>query len=237
MRLMWDLFFIDRCMKRAARGGFGRSAFEGLVKGFGTSHTRYSNHDSFKALNMTKNTMEQASGLKMNRSELDSTQECVSNDESNATFTSAPKEDYTGTEEVPLDEDSDTQEDSDPDAGEGYAFSTEEDVDSDFTTDEDVDSESGEETGSDTDKNDRDLEKLWKCADEILQGLSNFYEKKKRYSDKTKRREEDALRVARTEVRRLGLYRRLMTKVMVVQLTPYSAWFLDASGLCELTGI
>ena len=226
-------FFIDRYMKRAARGGFGRSAFRGLVKGFGTSHTIYSNHDSFKALKMTNYTMEQASELKMKRSELDSTQECVPNDESNAMFASSPEEDYTGTEEFHMDEDSHTQEDSDPDAREGFDLSTEEDVDSDVrdsldsTTDEDVDSGIGEEFGSNTDKNVRDLEELWKYADEtILQGLSNVDEK----------RTEDALGKATTEVRRLGLYRRLMTEVMIVQLTPYSGWFLDASGLCELTG-
>ena len=177
--------------------------------------------------------------LKMKRSELDSTQECVPNDDSNATFTSSPEEDYTGTEEFHMDEDSDTQEDSDPDAGEDFDFSTEEDGDSDVrdgfdsTTDEDVDSGIGEEFGSITYRKVWDLEELWNCAVEFIWLLS--LSKKKRNSDKTQCMEEYAFRVATTEVRRLGLYRRLMTKVMVVQLTPYSAWFLDASGLCELT--
>ena len=77
---------------------------------------------------------------------------------------------------------------------------------------------------------------MWTYANEIiLQDLSNVYEKKKRNAGKTKRREEVAFGVATTEVRRLGLYSRLMPEVIIVQLTPYSAWFLDASGLCELT--
>jgi hypothetical protein len=181
-----------------------------------------------------------SSGLKLKKSELDCMQECVPNDESNATLASSPEEDYTGTEELNMDED---QEDSDPDAGEGLDFSTEEDVDSDFgegfnfTTDEDVDSDIGEEFGSDTDEYVSDCD-LWQYADEnILPDLTNVYEREKSNSDETKRREEEvALRVARSKARRQALYPRLMTEVMVVHLTPYSAWFLGGGGLCEPTG-
>lgn len=158
--------------------------------------------------------MEQASGLMRKRSELDSSQECVPYDESNATLASSA-------------EDFDVDEDSDPDAREDFDLSTKEDDDSDI----------GEEFGSNADGNVWDLDGLWKYAEEkILQVLSNVYEKKKRNLDEAKRREEVALRVARTKVRRLGLHSRLMTEVMVVHLTPYSAWFLDVGGLCELTG-
>jgi len=81
------------------------------------------------------------------------------------------------------------------------------------------------------------LDGLWKYADEnILQRLSNVYEMEKSNSDETKGREEKKLTVARIKARRRGLYSRLMTEVMVVHLTPYSAWFLDVGGLCELTG-
>lgn len=159
--------------------------------------------------------MEQASGLKRKRSELDSTQECVPYDESNATLASSA-------------EDFDVDEDSDPDAREDFDLRTKEDDD---------DSDIGEEFGSNADGNVWDLDGLWKYAEEkILQVLSNVYEEKKRNLDEAKRREEVALRVARTKVRRLGLHSRLMTEVMVVHLTPYSAWFLDVGGLCELTG-
>lgn len=181
-----------------------------------------------------------SSGLKLKKSELDCTQECVPNDESNATLASSPEEDYTGTEELNMDED---QEDSDPDAGEGLDFGTEEDVDSDFgegfnfNTDEDVDSDIGEESGSDTEEFVWDLDGLWQYADEnILPYLTNVYEREKSNSDETKRKEEVALWVARSKARRLALYTRLMTEVMVVHLTPYSAWFLDVGGWCELTG-
>ena len=175
--------------------------------------------------------MEQASGLEMKRSELDSTQECVPNDESNATLASSLEEDYTGTEELDMDEDSDTQEDSDSDAGESS------DLSFDSTTDEDVDSDIGEECGSNTDGYVWDLDAMWKYADEnILQLLSDVYEREKSNSDETKRREERALRKARTKVRRLALYTRLVTEVMLVHVTPYSAWFLDVGGFCELTG-
>jgi hypothetical protein len=176
----------------------------------------------------------------LKKSELDCTQECVPNDESNATLASSPEEDYTGTEELNMDED---QEDSDPDAGEGLDFGTEEDVDSDFgegfnfNTDEDVDSDIGEESGSDTEEFVWDLDGLWQYADEnILPYLTNVYEREKSNSDETKRKEEVALWVARSKARRLALYTRLMTEVMVVHLTPYSAWFLDVGGWCELTG-
>ena len=77
------------------------------------------------------------------------------------------------------------------------------------------------------------LRGLWKHAVEnVLQDLSNVYEKEKSNSDETKRREERALREARTEVQKRALYSRLVTEVMVVHVTPYySAWFLDVGGV------
>lgn len=158
------------------------------------------------------------------RSELDSSQECVPYDESNATLASSA-------------EDFDVDEDSDPDAREDFDLSTKEDDDEDYDDEDDEDPDIGEEFGSNADGNVWDLERLWKYAEEkILQVLSNVYEENKRNLDEAKRREEVALREARTKVRRLGLHSRLMTEVMVVHLTPYSAWFLDVGGLCELTG-
>ena len=123
-----------------------------------------------------------------------------------------------------MDEDSDTQEDSDPESGESFYF----------TPDEDVDTDTGKKSGSNTDGYVWDLDGMWKyAAENILQVLSNVYEKEISNSNETKRRKDVALREARTKVQRLALYTRLMTEV---QLTLYSAWFLGGGGLCELTG-